>query len=176
MFPKILAALAVVLLILVIFISMRPGEFSISRSILINAPASAVFPQINNLRNGDAWSPWGKMDPQMKKYFEGPASGVGSTHSWAGNQQVGEGRMTIVESRPDELVRTKLEFLKPFKATNEALFTLKPEGGGTRVTWTMSGKNNFLAKAMSLFMNCEKMVGPEFEKGLASMKAIVEMK
>ena len=115
-----------------------------------------------------------KLDPAAKSTFEGPAAGKGAAMSWAGNNQVGEGRLTITESRSGELVRLKLEFMKPFAATNTAAFTFKPEGDKTAVTWSMEGKNNYLAKALHLVMNMDKMVGGDFEKGLADMKVAAE--
>ena len=138
------------------------------------APASAVFVQVNELKKWEAWSPWAKLDPAMKQKYEGPAAGVGAVSSWAGNNQVGEGRMTITESRTNELVRFNLEFFKPMAGTSTSEFSFKPEGNQTSVTWSMSGQNNFIGKAMCLFMNMDKMMGGQFETGLASMKSIVE--
>jgi hypothetical protein len=174
MIVKILAGFAVVVVILVVVISMRPGEFRVSRSIAISAQPATVFEQVNNLRKWKNWSPWAKLDPDAKEDYTGPAEGTGASFHWSGNRQVGEGRLAIVESRPAEYVRFQLEFLRPFKASNIAEFTFKPDGNQTLVTWTMSGRNNFLAKAFSLFMDCEKMVGPDFEKGLAQMKSVAE--
>jgi hypothetical protein len=110
----------------------------------------------------------------MKKTHEGARAGAGAVYTWSGNNEVGEGRMTLTESRPNELVRIRLEFVKPFAATNTAEFTFKPEGDRTAVTWSMFGPNNFIAKAFGLFMNMDKLVGGDFEKGLAQMKAIAE--
>ena len=110
----------------------------------------------------------------MKQTYEGAPAGVGAIYKWVGNNQVGEGRMTITESRPSELIRIKLEFYKPFAATNTAEFTFKPAANPTAVTWSMTGSKNFMAKAIHLFMNMDKMIGGQFEKGLASMKSIVE--
>lgn len=112
------------------------------------------------------------MDPAAKNSYAGVPSGEGAMFSWAGNNKVGEGRMTLMESRPNELIRIKLEFLKPFQATNTAEFTFQPAGNGTQVTWSMSGRNNFMAKAFVLIMNCDKMIGGEFEKGLANLKDV----
>jgi hypothetical protein len=139
-------------------------------------PAPTVFAQVNELRKWKAWSPWAKKDPNAKESYEGPAAGTGAIMSWAGNNEVGEGRMTIVESRPAELVRFKLEFFKPFAATNTAAFEFRPEGQGTRVTWTMNGRNNFIGKAMCLVFDMDKMVGGDFEQGLAGIRQIVEAK
>ena len=170
----ILLAIAVIVVVLVMVIVTRPADFSLSRSTTISAPPQAVFPQVNDLHNWEAWSPWAKIDPAMKTTFAGPAAGTGSIYTWVGNNKVGAGRMTIVESRPSELVRIKLEFMKPFAATNATEFTFQPQGNQTAVTWSMSGKRNFMSKAMSLVMSMEKMTGGQFETGLQQMKAAVE--
>lgn len=176
MITKILVAFAILAVVLVLVVSLQPAEFRITRLITIAAPPEAVFPHVNDFHQWQAWSPWAKMDPTMKQSFEGPQAGVGSSYSWAGNNQVGEGRMTIIDSRPGQLVRTKLEFFKPFAATNEADFTFQEQGGKTLVTWSMTGRNNFLAKAANLVMNMDKMVGGQFDQGLAGIKTIVETK
>ncbi|MEQ1704989.1 MAG: SRPBCC family protein [Rickettsiales bacterium] len=160
--------------ILLIVVSQQPAEFKIVRSTTMAVPVSAIFPHVNNLRKWEAWSPWAKLDPNAKNSFEGPEEGVGAVMCWEGNCKVGVGSMTITESRPNEAVNFKLDFLKPMKATSYSEFSFKPEGSNTLVIWSMSGTNNFMGKFMSLFMNCEKMVGGHFEKGLASIKAIVE--
>lgn len=174
MLKKILIALAVVVLVFVVIVATRPADFRVTRSASFAAPPEAVFAQINNFHNWDAWSPWSKLDPNAKFTFEGPEAGVGAAFAWAGNNQVGEGRMTITESRTNELIRLKMEFLKPMEAISTTEFTFKPEGDQTAVTWTMSGKNNFMAKAVSLFMDCDKLIGDQFEKGLANLKSVVE--
>jgi uncharacterized protein YndB with AHSA1/START domain len=174
MFKKILIALAVIAVVFVVLVSQQPSEFRVTRSLAMSAPASAVFAQVNDLHKWKAWSPWAKMDPNATETHEGPAAGTGSKMSWAGNMKVGEGSMTITESRPNELIRFKLEFLKPMAATNTAEFTFTPHGNQTLVTWSMSGHNNFIGKAMGLVMNCDKMVGGQFENGLANLKSIVE--
>jgi Polyketide cyclase / dehydrase and lipid transport len=174
---KILIGLGVVAAIVVAFlivVAMQPSDFRITRSAKMSATPATVFAQVNDYHKWDAWSPWAKLDPNAKATFEGPTSGTGATMTWSGNDKVGEGRQTIIESRADDMIRIKLDFLKPFEATNTAEFTFKPEGDQTVVTWSMYGKNNFMGRAVSLFMDCDKMVGSEFEKGLASMKAIVE--
>ncbi|SRR5260221_6308222 len=170
----ILLALAFIAIIFIVAIAGRPDEFVVSRSIKISAPPEKVFPHVNDLHKWEAWSPWAKLDRDAKNSFEGAASGVGAAMSWDGNKKVGAGKMTIVESRPSDLIRIKLEFLKPFKATNIAEFVFKPDGNQTAVTWSMTGKSNFFFKVFGLFMNCDDMVGKEFEKGLASMKSIAE--
>jgi hypothetical protein len=174
MLPIILAVVALAIVALVIFIASRPAQFRVTRRGAIDAPPEIVFPHINNLRNWQAWSPWAKLDPAAQNSYDGPAEGVGASFAWAGNNKVGEGRMTVTDSRPSEFVRFRLEFLKPFKATNTAEFTIQPEGGQTVVTWSMNGTNNFMSKAVGLFMDCDKMCGDFFEKGLAEMKAVAE--
>ena len=168
----ILAAIAVIIFITVA--AMQPSDFRITRTATISAPASTVFAQVNDLQKWDAWSPWAKLDPDAKNSFEGSASGVGAIMRWAGNNKVGQGSMTIIESHPGEFIRFKLEFLKPFAATNTAEFTFNYENDQTTVTWSMYGKSNFTGKAIGLIMSCEKMVGGQFEKGLAALKSVVE--
>ncbi|MFZ4765766.1 MAG: SRPBCC family protein [Roseimicrobium sp.] len=175
MIKKLLLILVAIIAALIVVVTTRPDDFRFSRSTNIAAPPTVVFEHVNDFHKWDAWSPWAKLDPNSKATFEGSPSGQGAIFKWAGNGEVGEGQQTIVESRAPELVRIKLEFTKPFTATNDVEFTFKPEGSGTRVTWTMSGKNNFIGKAISLVMDCEKMVGPMFEKGLASMKTVAEV-
>ena len=174
MLKKILTALVVVVGVLVVVVAMQPSEFRVTRTAALSAPASAIFAQVNDLHNWRAWDPWAKLDPASKESFEGPSAGVGAICRWAGNKEVGEGSMTILESKPDELIRIKLEFLKPFKATNTTEFTFVPQGDQTEVTWSMFGSRNFMCKAVGLVMNCEKMVGPQFEKGLANLKSMTE--
>jgi uncharacterized protein YndB with AHSA1/START domain len=174
MLKKILIVLALVIGAFAIVVATRPAAFSVSRSTTIAAPPEAVFPHVNDFHKWEAWSPWAKLDPNAKNSFDGPAEGEGAKFSWAGNDKVGVGSMTITESRPSDLVRLRLEFIKPFAGTSTTVFTFQPTEGQTVVTWTMSGKNNFIAKAFSMFMDCEKMVGPDFEKGLANLKALAE--
>lgn len=174
MLKFILIGLAVIIVVVAGVVAMQPDDFRVTRSTTVSAPAAVVFAQVNDLQKWEAWNPWQKKDPAMKLTFSGPPAGPGASYSWAGNNEVGEGRLTITESRPGELVRLKLEFMKPFAATNTAEFTFKPEGERTNVTWAMQGNNNFFAKALHLVMNMDKMVGGEFEKGLVDMKAAVE--
>ena len=170
----VLAALAAIVVLFLIVVAMQPSEFRVTRSASVATGPAEVFPHVNELRKWDAWSPWTKLDPNAKNSFEGPAAGTGAAMTWAGNNEVGEGRMTITESRPNELVRFRLEFYKPMAGTSDAEFTFKPQGNQTEVTWTMTGKNNFIAKAMCMVMNMDKMIGGQFEQGLASLKSIAE--
>jgi hypothetical protein len=175
MLIKILIGLAVVIAIFLLVVAFQPSEFRVTRSASIPVPAPVVFEQVNDLHKWQAWSPWAKMDPASKIAFEGPPAGVGASFSWAGNDKVGEGRMTIIDSRPNVLVRFKLEFKKPFEGTNYADFAFQSnDGQPTTVTWTMTGENNFIFKAMSLFMNCDKMVGDQFEAGLKNLTEVSE--
>ena len=173
MLKKILLGLALVIVVFVIVVATRPPEFRVSRAASIPAAPGAVFPHVNDLKKWQEWSPWAKLDPNCKTAFEGPIAGIGAKFSWAGNNNVGEGSMTIIESRAPESVRFKLVWLKPMEGESEAVFTFKPEGGATHVTWTMTGKNGFVGKAVSLFMDCDKMVGGQFEQGLANLKTVV---
>jgi hypothetical protein len=174
MLVKILIALAVIVVVLIVIVALQPSDFRVTRSATMSAPAPAAFAQVNDFHKWEAWNPWGKIDPAMKQTYEGAPAGTGAIYSWIGNNEVGEGRMTIIESHPSDLIRIKLEFFKPFAANNTAEFTFKPEGNQTVVTWSMSGDKNFMAKAIHLFINMDKMIGGQFDKGLAEMKSIVE--
>src|SRR2546429_2948068 len=170
----ILIAIVAIIVILLIVIAMRPADFRYARSATIAAPPGVVFGHVNDFKKMDTWSPWLKFDPNVKISHEGPPAGVGAIESWDGNKNVGAGRMTLLESRANELIRLKLEFFRPFAATNTAEFTFQPQASGTHVHWAMMGKYNFMTKAMGLFMNMDKMIGGNFEKGLAELKRIVE--
>jgi uncharacterized protein YndB with AHSA1/START domain len=174
MFKTILIVLAIAIVVFAIVVATRPATFRVERSITVDAPPEKVFALIDDLHQWEYWSPWARRDPAMKQIYEGPAAGVGASSHWQGNREVGEGVMTIIDSRPNELVRLRLEFLKPFQATHMAEFVLAPDGPRTRVTWSMSGENNFMAKAMHMFMDMDRMIGGDFEAGLAQIKAKAE--
>lgn len=174
MLITILIGLAVLLVLLVVVIATRPGTFRYTRSLSIAAPPETLFAQVNDLHKFQDWNPWAKVDPSCNISYTGPASGVGSAYTWAGNKEVGEGTMTIVETKPGELVRARMDFRKPFAATNTVDFTFKPEGNHTVVTWSMYGPNNFMGKAIGLFIDCDKMCGDQFTKGLGTLKSLVE--
>ncbi len=170
-----LVSLAVLfVLVVAIIASRRPSDFRITRQATMATPPAAAFALVNDFHNWDHWSPWAKLDPNMTVTHDGPPAGVGASYAWTGNGRVGQGRMEILESRPGELVRIELQFLKPFKATNEAEFTFRPEGGKTLVIWSMSGKMNLPMRMFGVLMNMDKAIGKDFEKGLAAMKAKVE--
>lgn len=174
MWKIILIAAAVVVVLFVVIVASRPSDFRVTRTAHMAAPIDVVFENVNDLHKWDAWSPWAKVDPNAKSTFSGPVSGPGASMAWSGNNKVGEGSMTIADSRPNESIRMNLEFIRPFKANNVAEFTFKTDSDQTVVTWSMSGKNNFVGKAIGLFMNCDKMVGGEFEKGLASLDSVTQ--
>lgn len=176
MWKKILGAVVAVLAVLAVVVAMQPAEFKIERAATYNVAPVDVFPYVNDLHLWQLWSPWAKLDPNVKNTFEGPSSGEGAVFRWVGNSAVGEGGMTIMESKPNELVRMRLEFIKPFAAVNTAEFKIQPAADKTVLTWTMYGENNFVGKAFGLFMNMDKMVGASFEEGLATLRGIVETK
>ena len=170
----VLIAVAVIVVLFVIVVVLRPADFRITRSATISSSPATVFEQVNDLHKWQEWSPWAKLDPAVKNSFAGSPAGIGAAFSWSGNNEVGEGTMTITESRPSDLVRFRLEFRRPFKGTNIAEFTFQPRGDQTVVTWSMSGTNGFIGKALGLIMNCDKMVGGQFEKGLANLNSVVQ--
>ena len=174
MLKKILIVLAVLILAFVIVVATRPADYRVTRSATFAASPEILFTQINDFHKWDAWSPWSELDPNAKITFSGPEAGEGASYSWAGNNQIGEGRMTIAESRTNELIRLKMEFFKPVEGVSTTEFTFKPEGDQTTVTWSMFGKNNFMAKAVTLFMDCDNLIGSQFEKGLANLRTVVE--
>lgn len=157
------------------YIAAQPNEFHIERSKTIAASPEAVFEHVNDFHKWDAWSPWVKLDPKAVNTFSGPDSGVGAKFAWVGNDQVGEGSMTIKDSRPSDQILIQLDFEKPMKDTSNVEFTFKPQGEQTVVTWAMSGRyTNFFGKAFCKIMNMDKVIGGKFEEGLASMKQTVE--
>lgn len=168
MMKKVLLAAAVAFVGLLGLISAQPSEFEIKRSKTLTAPPEVVHNLLADLHSFARWSPWDKRDPGMKKTFEGPERGVGSSYAWNGNKDVGSGKMTITAVDP-KAVKVKLEFLEPFAATNETIWATEADGAGTKVTWSMTGHNNFMSKAMGLVMNMDAMVGPDFEAGLNSL-------
>jgi uncharacterized protein YndB with AHSA1/START domain len=165
--------LAVAIGAALIYASTAPDRFMISRSALIDAPAERIFPLINDLHAHTQWSPFEK-DPNMKRTHSGAPKGKGAVYEWDGNRQVGSGRIAITDTVPNSKVTLKLDMFRPFTAHNDVEFTLVPNGSGTNVSWAMQGPQPFMAKLMSTFINCDKMVGSQFEEGLAKLKAIAE--
>lgn len=172
MLKKILVGLLIVVLILVAVIATRPADYTVTRSKTIAAPPQSVYSNVADFHRWPQWSPWERLDPAMKREFSGTASGTGAKYAWVGNSDVGEGRMTITDAKPAERVAILLEFVKPLEATSNTEFKLTPSGSGTNVEWTMRGTNGFLAKGMSLFMNMDKMIGNDFEAGLARLDSV----
>ena len=148
--------------------------YTVQRTLTIDAPPERVHLHIANFHRWTAWSPWEDVDPALDRQYSGPEFGVGAVYRWAGNRRAGSGTMGIVESVPPNLVRIDLNFEKPFKARNDTAFRIEPEGTGSRVTWTMTGKVTFGTKVMSLFGSMDKLLGRDFEKGLARLKAVSE--
>lgn len=170
-----LGVLFTVFAVLALIIANQPGEFTITRAQTIAAAPQEVFEHIHDFKKFQNWSPWAKLDPNVVMTYEGPPTGPGTKFKWSGNEQVGEGQMTLVESKPPEQAKMKLEFVRPFEDTADVQFDLKPEGAGsTNVSWSMSGKRGFIEKAMCMVMDMDKMIGTDFEKGLASLKSLVE--
>jgi uncharacterized protein YndB with AHSA1/START domain len=169
-----LIGVAIVLAFLVVVVATLPAKFRVERSIIIAAPPERAFAEVNDFHRWPGWSPWEKLDPTMKKTFEGAAAGPGSIYSWVGNPKVGQGRMTIEATTPPSLVKLKLEFLKPWKATNATTFSFERDGASTKVTWAMDGERNFVMKAFGIFMDLDKLVGGDFERGLAALKGVAE--
>lgn len=170
MLTIVLIGLVLLLGVLGVVVAMQPSRFEVVRKGRVSASQEAVFAMVNNFHRWEAWSPWEKLDPAMKKTFSGAEAGAGAVYQWAGNNKAGEGRMTITESHPNSHVRIKLEFLKPFEATNTTDFRFTPVENQVEVEWRMTGESNFITKAFCLVMGgMDKMVGRDFEKGLAQM-------
>ena len=165
--------IAAIVVVFLIVVAIQPADFRIARTVAVEAPPAAIFPYVNDLRRFDDWSPFAKLDPNMKKTYEGPEAGVGSSYSWSGKDQAGQGKMTIVESRPHERVRMNLDFTKPMECQNQVEFLLEQKGDKVHVSWIMTGTNNFIGKAFHLLF-IERMVGGSFEEGLSKLKSIAE--
>ncbi|HEY1266672.1 MAG TPA: SRPBCC family protein [Candidatus Binatia bacterium] len=174
MLKKILFALLIIVAALAVIVGLQPAEYQVVRSTVIAAPPALVFEQVNDFHNWQAWSPWARRDPAMKQTYEGLPAGTGAVYIWDGNKDVGAGRMTVIESRPNEFVKIKLEFFRPFAGTAASTFALKPESDRTAVTWSIAGEKNFIGKAIHLFISMDKMIGGDFEQGLAQMKSVAE--
>ena len=174
MIKKLLLGLVAVIVIILVVASFQSDDMNITRSTTTSASPETVFKIVNDFRQWDAWSPWSKLDPTMKKTFEGPPEGVGAVYRWSGNNTVGEGSMKLIESKPGEKVGMKLEFVRPFAGKNDVQFLFTPEGTGTKITWAMQSKQPFIGKIVGLFMNFEKVCGDQFLEGLASLKKIAE--
>ena len=167
------AIIVIAALTVLVLASRQPDEFHIERSVTVNAPAEKNVPHIADFHQWSAWSPWEHLDPAMQRSFIGAPAGKGSIYEWSGNSDVGQGRMEILDVAPDK-ISIKLDFYKPMEASNIAEFALQPKGDATDVTWAMYGPMPFISKVMCVFFDLDKMVGPDFERGLAGLKQASE--
>lgn len=172
MLKKIALVVALLIILFVAFVAMQPSQFRMERTATLQAPPEVVFEQVNVMANRRAWYPWDSLDPNMQRTYGDIPAGVGATYHWKGNDDVGEGRQTIIESVQNEKVVDDLEFIAPFAAKNKSSFLFAPEGDGTRVTWAMEGENGFMMKLVGLFLDMDGAVGKDFEKGLASLESV----
>ena len=171
---SVIAIVAVVIVAVLLLAAGKPDAFHLQRSTSTNAAAEKIFRYINDFHKWAEWSPWEKLDPSVKKTFTGAPSGRGAIYEWEGNGKVGKGRMEILEASSPARVKIKLDFLKPFEGHNTAEFTMLGNGDSTQITWAMEGPVSFGMKIFHVFMNMDKMIGKEFEAGLANLKAIAE--
>jgi hypothetical protein len=169
-------AIIVIVLVaaLLVFAATKPDTFRVQRAASIKAPPEKIFALINDLRGWGAWSPYEKKDPAMKRTYSGAASGPGAVYAWDGNKEIGKGSIEIAETLPPSRITMKLDFIKPFETHNIVAFTLEPKGEFTNVTWAMNGPSPYLTKVMSVFINMDRMIGTDFETGLANLKAVAE--
>jgi uncharacterized protein YndB with AHSA1/START domain len=174
MIKIILIALAVLIAAVLGLAVTKPDTFRIQRAVTIKAPPEKIFAVINDFHNWTSWSPWEKLDPAMKRTHSGAASGKGAIYEWQGNSKVGEGRMEILDTTAPSKIAIKLDFIKPFEGHNTAEYTLVPQGEMTNVTWAMYGPTPFISKLMQVFISFDKMIGKDFEEGLANLKAVAE--
>lgn len=174
MLKKILLVLVAAVVVLAVVIATRPGQYRVVRSVTVAAPATVAYEQVADFRRWEPWNPFAKLDPAVKIEYAGAASGPGATYHWVGEGQTGEGRMTITDARPGSEIVIKLDFLKPMEDTATATFQFEPDGEGTKVSWAMAGRLNFVGKAMCLVKSMDQMVGPMFEKGLQDLKGVAE--
>jgi hypothetical protein len=170
LFKLLLAAIVLML----VYAWFRPNTFRVERSTVINAPSDKVYKHVANFRQWQAWSPWEGLDPDLRRTFAGPTEGVGAAYSWEGNKKVGAGRMELTKADPKTGLSLKLDFFRPFKANNITDINFTQDSGGTRVNWAMYGPHPFVMRLMSMFVSMDKMVGKDFEKGLAQLKAVSE--
>lgn len=159
---------------LLVFAATRPDEMRVVRDATVAAPADRIYPHLADFKAWRAWSPWENRDPNLERTLDGAPSGVGAHYAWKGNKEVGQGEMHLTAATPPTRVEIALHFIAPWEAQNRVVFDLAPEGAGTRVTWTMTGKANFMFKLMGIFMNMDRMIGKDFEQGLANLKTVAE--
>ncbi|MBD0293037.1 MAG: SRPBCC family protein [Jiangellaceae bacterium] len=155
---------------------MADETYTVQRSTTIDARPEHVYEQIADFHNWPKWSPWEGVDPQLKRWYSGAGSGAGAGYTWSGNRRAGQGRMEITNATQPSSVRIDLQFEKPWKSRNDLVFTIQPEGTGSRVTWTMTGRKTLMTQVMGVFRSMDKLIGPDFEKGLAQLKAVTEQR
>ncbi len=153
---------------------MAADTYAVERSVTIDAPPACIYDQIANFHSWTNWSPWEDVDPELKRTYSGAESGTGAAYGWSGNRRAGQGRMEIIDATAPSRVEIDLAFEKPWKARNDTLFTIQPEGSGSRVTWSMTGRRTLMTKVMGIFKSMDKFLGPDFEKGLARLKTVAE--
>ena len=174
MLKKIAAALGVVVLVVLGLALTQPDSFSVQRSVRIQAPPEKIYPLMADFHRWGEWSPWEHLDPAMKRTHSGAASGPGAIYQWDGNDEVGAGRMEVTAAQAPTEVQIKLDFIRPFEGHNTTVFTLAPQGSATQVDWRMSGPMPFVSKLMQVFVSMDKLIGKDFESGLAKLKAVAE--
>lgn len=174
MLKKILLGLAVVVAAVLGLALFQPDSFAVQRSASIQAPADKLFPMVADFRRWAEWSPWEHLDPAMKRVHSGAASGPGAVYEWNGNDEVGAGRMEVLAAQPPAQLAIKLDFIRPFEGHNTTEFSFTPQGNATLVTWRMAGPMPFVSKLMQVFVSMDKLIGKDFEAGLAKMKAVAE--
>ncbi len=174
MIKQLLLIVVAIIAIIALRAAFIPADFRVERSITVQAPPERIFPLLNDFQQFSQWSPWEKLDPAMAKQISTPSAGTGAVYEWRGNAKAGSGRMEILSSKPSDSVRVKLDFLKPIESHNITDYTLTPSGTGTTVTWAMHGPSTFPSKVMQVFVSMDKLVGGDFERGLASLKAVAE--
>ena len=174
MITNALLVLAAIVAVLLIYAATRPDTFRVERHITIDRPAGEIFPLLDDFRAWSQWSPWEDLDPALRRTFKGADRGVGAIYEWEGNSKVGKGHMEIIRSDVPTHITIDLSFIRPFKAENAAAFDLEPQGGGTEVSWAIYGPLPFVSKLMGVFVSMDRLMGKDFERGLARLKAAVE--
>jgi hypothetical protein len=174
MLGTILLVVVAVIVAILLYGATRPSAFRVQRSVELEAPPEQVFPLLEDFHRWGAWSPWEKIDPNLRRNFTGPEKGVGAAYAWEGNKKVGKGRMEITDAAPPSKLTIQLDFLAPFEAHNVTTFVLDRVPAGTRLDWIMEGSHQFMGKVMGIFMNMDQLIGKDFEAGLANLKAEVE--
>ena len=167
-------AIVVVIAAVLVIAAFRPDTLHVERSTRISTPPQKIFRYVNDFHQWGVWSPYEKLDPALKRIFSGPEEGKGAVYEWEGNKNVGQGRMEIIESSEPGRIGIRLDFIKPFEAHNLASFTFQPDGASTRVTWAMDGPALYFHKLMGLFINMDRLIGKDFETGLANLKSVSE--